>query len=441
MEPLEELQEIAFRRGVGVSRRNALKSKEFQEFCQANMPGKSISDRETRLQLEYLGGQLADRAFKNLPVRFQRAAHNWKYLSAKEQRATLKDLVDALGISEWYDKRGIEFSAMDGSIFPNEAKTWTRGKVPPNCLGMVQMLVGFARATGDKHLVATPLIPADYFSARSKIFGVQRLIECLEPHSDLPSVRVELRFLKRQLAAWYGILSTFDSRNEQAHHALLLRGKGRVWYYIDPYFCTFVAIPAQSDPEGWAALNSLRRRSKWRTHGLYHGVESFREVLSIQSGAAFICRGLEVVVQCIRTPHDAQAILDSAKGSTWAFEPAPAPLRRTRELRAHYAQGLYFASLVLEEFTNMSRQMPPAVETGASELAITAFVMNHIAASRGIADAAIVQAFSSQYIVKDQHAMGAELSKECLWYEKMPSWTILPILRGRIESMKTPERK
>lgn len=427
MEPLEELQEIAFRRGVGISRRNALKSEDFHSFHAASRHGIKVPGRETYIQLEYLGGRLADRAFKNLPVRLQRMAYGWNQLSMGEQQDALEDIVLSLESGDWYYRRGLQHDdSIASTIFPNESKTWSRGKQPPNCLGMIQMLVGFARAAGEKHLVATPLVPTDYLTARFHAFGYEKLIECLEPHSDLAPVRRVLREWHRAQRRWYQLFPMYDERNGQAHHGLLLRGKGRRWHYVDPYFRTLSSVSSEDNPRMWRDINTMLRRRSYLVHGMAHGVDSMSELASLHLDLDRTIEMLEAVVRCIRTPRDAQRILIDADMELWY---KPLPYARSRELSAYYAEWLDLGEMRVSNMASMTRNFPPAVEVGHAETTLAAFVMNHVAVQNKTPDIHIYNALGSQYIIKDQIALGLEDLSDDYWYNFLPSWAILPSLR------------
>ena len=348
----------------------------------------------------------------------------------------LENIVASLHAAQWYERRGREWGDSEGAIFPDESKTWMRGKQPPNCLGMIQMLVGFARATGERHLAVTPLVPTDYLTARFQIFGLRRLIECLEPHSDLAPVRRKLRQWRRQLHEWCRLLPVYDQRNGQAHHALLLRAKGRRWYYVDPYFRTLSVLAAEERPNLWRTMNGILRRVPYSVNGVSLGLDSFSEVAADRLGIDRTVELLEAVVQCIRTPREAQRILVDADMGSWF---SPLVYKRSREYSAYYAHWLDLGDICLIDETDMTSELPPAMEVGHSETVLATFVMNHITVLEQRSDVNVSTALASQYIIKDQKALGVKPDIDDDWYTCLPSWAILPSLREQALLTKPAE--
>jgi hypothetical protein len=231
---LDSLITDAFQRGCGISRSSALKSARYQELV-ASTPRVPNTTQSETAEMMYLGERLADRAFQHLPYAIRKRAEAWQAATEVEQHATLNLLMTRLTNTEWLRIHGRQRRSSHeiSEVLPAERGSWARGRVQPNCLGMTQMLIGFARATGAKHLMVDIVTQFDLFNEQQAEQACRSMLELLAPHRDNPSIaRISAKIEKYRLAN----LSALAHMEEiqQAHHALLIK-VGSFWVLVDPY--------------------------------------------------------------------------------------------------------------------------------------------------------------------------------------------------------------
>lgn len=236
---LDGLCSLAFEQGCGTSRTAALGSPRYNELKKAPFKMRYAGKRRTA-ELMLLGEHLADRAFENLPEALQHAAYGWKKMTWRQQQICAKQLLAVLSPAVWRESRGRETSEVAiESVLPQQCGSWQDGPHRPNCLGVAQMLVGFARRSGASHYLASTIEMADgqIQSMGYELYDtVQRV---LERAVFLPAVKKRQAMYRRDQARMLKSLARFQQSN--AHHALVIMSR-KGWLLIDPYMRTYYLL-------------------------------------------------------------------------------------------------------------------------------------------------------------------------------------------------------
>ena len=234
---LESLFETAFARGCGISRSYALRSSRYRELIDT-VPHVPHTRTHEAAEMMYLGERLADRAFQNLPKSIRDRAERWQEMTELQQHQLLNALMTKLTSKRWKhnDKRNEATYNTVSSALPDECGSWSRGKVQPNCLGMSQMLIGFARATGADHLMVDTIVQHDQFTEQLHYLAVARMLKKLKRYQSDPGIAQIMRKLDRRRLDGLDVLAGMQQRH-QAHHALAIK-VGNDWVVVDPYLGT-----------------------------------------------------------------------------------------------------------------------------------------------------------------------------------------------------------
>ncbi|HET6622600.1 MAG TPA: hypothetical protein VFG56_01565 [Candidatus Saccharimonadales bacterium] len=228
---LDRLMERVFAHGVGISRSYALTTERYRELADRSVKH-PYHDSERTAEVHYLGERLADRAFKNLPKSIRDQAQAWPQMTVEEEQATLDQLMICLRSTHWRCLAPTISTVAGAESLPAQTGHWTRGGVMPNCLGVAQMLVGFARATGAEHMLVNVLEEADYTRTKLLYGTIDWLCEILGTVPDCPERDAAI---KRYDKVFDGILRDLDVMSKrEAHHALLIKTQ-RGWWLVDPY--------------------------------------------------------------------------------------------------------------------------------------------------------------------------------------------------------------
>lgn len=233
---LQRLLAASFNNGCGVSMERALLAPRYQELVSEHAGDKNGATEEFA-QVELLGEMLADRAAKNLPIRVRNIMHRWGE-GPDAQRQVLDVIMRTMSSAQWKkygDRRNTRRRyGTQKSVLPAIVKSWERGPVRPNCLGIAQMLVGFARSVGARHYLVTTLKTEPMQADEMMLQVLDAIDERLSKLKNVPEVqRLRADMQKERVAT----LCHIDKlQREQAHHALLIQLSDGSWYVVDPYF-------------------------------------------------------------------------------------------------------------------------------------------------------------------------------------------------------------
>ena len=263
---LESLLEDAFSRGCGISRAYALRTPRYRELL-AESPRVPNTTQSETAEMIYLGERLADRAFANLPYNIRRKAGEWPGMSDAERHELLGLLMSRLTTYDWarVHRQPLHRDKDVSEVLPAEYGSWSRGKSQPNCLGMSQMLLGFARATGADHLMVDTITQHDVFSEELFEQTTRKMIGLLRPHDADPGIA---RLVSKLEVYRERSLRTLARLTDiQAHHALLIRVGGE-WILVDPYLSRKypVGVLSRSRIDVHDAIMKRPRR-RWLVYG------------------------------------------------------------------------------------------------------------------------------------------------------------------------------
>ena len=241
---LEPILEIVFKDGCGVSRPRALKSPRFAELLQSSPRISHVSQHEVA-EMMLLGELLADKAYLTLPPHIRKMAEGWETLSSDEQLYVLSTLLVTLTSQEW--RRNTSRGLHDGenySCLPHKIGSWQRGSTMPNCLGLAQMLVGFARAANAEHCLVNVIIDSQAGVMALSLTILREIEASLEKYAD---TELDKRVLRRNRESQeQNILIQAElSLTHQLHHALMIRLKD-CWMIVDPYLGRLYAFHGDS---------------------------------------------------------------------------------------------------------------------------------------------------------------------------------------------------
>jgi hypothetical protein len=268
---VDSLLSDAFSLGTGVSRRTALASTRYEELV-ASFPRVPHLTTEQTAEMALLGEMLAERAFRTIPFALRNKATKWNTFSEDEQVALLHELKETLGdksLGLRRSTRGTKLEHPEHRALPHQYKSWTRNPARASCLGLAQMLIGFAKTTGAPCLLVDVLVPHHIHVAQFQYVRLQRLAKLLDeyaPHE--PRFNRFRRIIQSTIESTLDILVA-EQEGQQAHHALAIKTASH-WWIVDPYFDTIKRLhgnPATIDrvhnnlqkaPRGSATENNAK---------------------------------------------------------------------------------------------------------------------------------------------------------------------------------------
>lgn len=423
MDTLSTLLEEAYRMGVGVShQRNPQRLQYIEaEFHQSRQEEGYTPDDEAylrcRADVTHLGVQLADRAFQNLPKKIRDRAHAWKTMTKEEQEETLKLCMQELCAVQWYSygQREIpkvwdRLSLSSHGAFPHYVKSWTRGPFQPNCLGIAQMMVGFARATGAEHRVATTLDSSSY---RPVYLYYRQLIAVREKLAGFPDAPYVRRW-NRRLAALIKetLLSLDETSREMTHHFLIIALADGTAVAVDPYMGAYGQVDS-------GAL------CEWRWTQYRTDAGTVNRMLT-----PFTYK--QLLVEIDRHNNGGRA-----KSRLWhcvaeAFKEADLKTATTRRQREKVISLTleYIVSFIEVVAQELAAMPAGAVEVMRSEISIGAYTLNHWAVATKRDGGAIAAVLDAQHIVRDQLQYLQEADGLSEWFSSFSDpKALLPELR------------
>ena len=393
---LDELLEIAYRRGLGVSRKHVpairqLWSRSNDSARTRNSDYQLITKAETyQREFGYLGARLAQRAFQNLPKKYRDAAKNWQFMDAESQAQLLKGMLTDFSGDQWYAQlQTRQLPESSASPFPHETKSWTRGPIPLSCLGLAEMLVGFARAAGADHWLVTPAKTLSEEIFQDRIQGVTYIEQFLEgapPAGALKAVRRRINKLRTEAMDLLKIV-----QDAPWHHALLIRDSDERIHYVDPYLdgyevfgprviksyrsCKRPTAPTPREIFGPASYEILRQKSR--------RFPCFSRSESLDDTPLGQC--LELAWSCI------------------SMTPTVNKERVRHNLYRLQAETLYcMIDCVLSTTDKRIGEAPSCLDVTDSDVSLAAYVLNDISSRTGIGGAGICAVSVSEHIACDQ---------------------------------------
>ncbi len=263
----------AFEAGTGMKRSSVARSKRFQELLEQTEDGAFVSAYE-RAEMLYLGERLADTAFRRLPINVRRSAEAW---AAGEGDSTTHLAILYDTITDWQQKlpsANRRQKACADAVLPNRYRFDLRAPLRPNCLGLAQMMVGYARVTGAEYTLADTLRRYDVDRTMGMYLGHMTIDSSLAAYDAFPSVRKYRRSVAKQRALFQKDLRVVLSADNYslAHHALMVkRREDATWELVDPYMFRIYGLELL--PEDIEILDGETRHDDTITYSLYPFVE------------------------------------------------------------------------------------------------------------------------------------------------------------------------
>lgn len=447
---LESLFEDAFRRGCGISRSYALRTPRYRELSET-FPHVAHTQQHEAAEMAYLGERIADRAFLNLPKYIRDRALQWQDMDEVRQHQLLNALMTRLTSKRWINasesRRKLLYNTVSSAL-PAQYGHWSRGKSQPNCLGMTQMLIGFARATGADHLMVDTLIQHDYYREEQFYLMVTQMLKKLNRHRADPGIAQIIRRLETKQHFALRMLAQQQQRH-QAHHALAIK-VGSNWVLVDPYLGTKYNLDAVthmrteiyqemlSQPRRRRMLLSgrqLRTDQRMALIGLEHAVKAYAKrnrplkkysglVEPAAAGSAFAWMGVELgrneltekELEDAMAFAEIESILTRSERKEWNETNGRPKTFTASERVRHIARSKRARNAMLKRLVryaattclvaNYNHAVSRKAEHRLVELAHPTFhlavmTLNHLAGHTGLPAIELLRFSSSQWIIHD----------------------------------------
>lgn len=306
----DALLDDTFLLATGKSRSSAKRSRRYKTLCADDLHVPYASSNDVAEML-LLGELIADRAFATMPARLRRLAATWQTAGHDGQVAILREVKRVLGdesLDQRNNERNSRFKVKES--LPHQYGSWGRGKLRPNCLGMVQMLIGFARATGAPHMmidsIRSPTTDVEEFRYRA----FRDLLTTIEPYSHDRSINKIAKLASKHCDKTLKFLAA-ESLAVQSHVLLSIRTDNE-WWILDPYLdvCTkdnyvqnrvdraYEAVIAKH-PRATATITSYNRTA---TNNVQHHLGTLKEYINYldkfdqpRTEWSFTEKGLELI--------------------------------------------------------------------------------------------------------------------------------------------------
>ena len=246
---LRALAEVVFRRGCKVGLRSVLRSDAYRALCEESRQLGLVRPEDSAL-VQLLGAKLADRAFQNIPWHIRRKVNTW-HDGLDAQMDLLRLVYEGLNGGNWRETatRRYIYNSDARCVLPAEMGSWTRGPAKPNCLGVAQMMVGFARAVGAPHYLANVLRPNQNTLHSLKTRLLKTIADLLRRHDYLDefTAKIDRKYVEALERT---------NVNHQAHHALVIQTDDGTWWVVDPYLRAMYSL--SDNPQRDQALAQLK---------------------------------------------------------------------------------------------------------------------------------------------------------------------------------------
>jgi|GEM_PF-5053287 len=231
---IDDILPDAFLLGTGVSHEKSLASERYSELVQT-FPKIPYLQPEQAAEMALLGEMIADRAFRTLPMQLRNFASVWHQEDYQGQLDILRLVYDTLGRKS-FERRSLHEDDHEDRSLPHKYGSWHKRRYQPSCLGLAQMLVGFARAAGADHMLVDILLPRGIYWQELQYRGLNNAKRLIKESGDAKLFKALEKKLDEALLDVLDVLDRNYS-SHQSHHALAIR-VGTEWWIIDPYFET-----------------------------------------------------------------------------------------------------------------------------------------------------------------------------------------------------------
>jgi hypothetical protein len=229
----ETLLDDAFLLATGKSRTSAKRSRRYKALL-ADSPHVPYTTRDEVAEMLLLGERIADRAFATLPAKLRRLAASWQSAGHDGQVEILREVKRVLGDQSLAYREAHQSKRFNvNESLPDQYGRWGQGNLRPNCLGMAQILIGFARATGAPHMMIDAIRSYSMHSDEFRYRAFRELIAILEPYRDDRSINKISGSIEQHCKAILKFLAK-EATDPQAHVLLSIRTDNE-WWLLDPY--------------------------------------------------------------------------------------------------------------------------------------------------------------------------------------------------------------
>jgi hypothetical protein len=437
---LDDHMQTAFHRGTGVSREYALRSKRVRELTQETVRNPQITPTDFA-EMTYLGERLADAAFKAIPRYYRREALKWADMEQYDHKILLTMLSYELNSAEWKRRARrldahLPYSSFE-SVLPGVYRSWRRGPVQPNCLGVTQMLIGFARKTGAKHLMVNVLERVD----ERKLVEIHKSLtlikdELFAGHQHIPAVRRLGRSIARYDREVLDTLGRIYDKHG-AHHALLIQTRDGSWQLLDPYLMSHIPTieneSADSELNVTDAYDYIAKehggavyfcdRESNKAPLLFLAVVMLKRVIEMEKGAVEEMETLLAGFKNTLVRDEAAMLHDKQEDYVWfgrrkakelenedravVHELRERAIARTRvntqlRLRAHSRLIQYVFELVIKLlYSEAEPYLPPTVELVNPSYHLGVATVHHVGSSQQQMQPDIIRYTKSQFVLRD----------------------------------------
>lgn len=235
---INDMISMAFEQGTGMQRSSVARTARFKQLL-AETSGDELVSAYERAEMLYLGERLADAAFMKLPKNVRESATTYDTENAVDACFDLyKNLIVRIShIRQLWPTQNVKLSEC---VLPQQYSFALRSSVRPNCLGMAQMMVGWARAAGAEYKLVDALRLNDSEFTVGMYTGHLLIEDVLENNQYFPSIR-KLHRTTRMRTTAYAKNIEYWARNIAAHHALSI-DTGTRGIIVDPYTAAFYSF-------------------------------------------------------------------------------------------------------------------------------------------------------------------------------------------------------
>lgn len=225
-----------------MKRSSVARSARFKELL-AETQGDSLVTAHERAEMQYLGERLADAAFKRLPAKIRKTAVDYQGAAMIESCSNL--FVD-LGVhtNRLKKQSGTQNDAISEGVLPRQYSLGLRPAIRPNCLGLSQAMIGWARAASAECALVDVLQLNDIDYCVGMYRGHLLMGATLQ---DIPYFSATRRMLRdvQKVATGFAEGIRLWANNDSAHHALYIARKGTLGVVIDPYMRVIYYVQAR----------------------------------------------------------------------------------------------------------------------------------------------------------------------------------------------------
>lgn len=229
----DDLLADTFELATGTSRASARRTKRFRHL-HSEVPHIPYLATADVAEMMLLGEMIADKAFATLPLKLRKLAKQWRTAGHEGQVEILNTLFRVLGDESHSRREAAVKKGFDlNESLPRHYGKWGQGDLTPNCLGMTQMLIGFARAAGAPHMMVDTLRRYDMYANEYRYLRIRDLLAIIEPYRNVRWINAVAKIITKDAHATLSLIAEHIAIPE-SHASLSIRTDDE-WWIIDPY--------------------------------------------------------------------------------------------------------------------------------------------------------------------------------------------------------------